>query len=145
MQQILLRNGPDLSGTWIFYKDDNMRISKLALAVVALTAMGTVSASADSFKRIKTEQEFNSIVVGKKLSWGGGTAVVQANGKTTGKLNKQGKYSGNWKFTKGFYCRNLVISGKETGTNCQTVEVSGNQLRLTRDQGKGSETILSMK
>lgn len=122
-----------------------MRISTIALTVFALTAASSIPAVAGDYKRIKTEQEFISIVVGKKLSWGGGTATVMANGKTTGRLKEQGKYSGNWVFSKGFYCRNLVIGGKETGTNCQTVEVSGNTLRLTRDQGKGQATVLSMK
>lgn len=122
-----------------------MRLSLMALTVATLTAVSAVPAVADDYKRIKTEQEFNSIVVGKTLTWGGGNAVVRAGGKTTGRLKKQGKYSGNWVFSKGFYCRNLVISGKETGTNCQVVEVSGKSLRMTRDQGKGSVTIMSMK
>lgn len=122
-----------------------MRISVMALTVLTLTAVGSVPAVADNFKRIKTAQEFNTEIVGKKLAWDGGTAVVYADGKTKGRLKKQGKYSGSWVFSKGFYCRNLVIDGKETGTNCQTVEVAGKKARFTRDQGKGRVTILSLK
>jgi len=122
-----------------------MRFSLMALTFATMTAVGAVPVMADNYKRIKTEQDFNTIVVGKKLAWEGGTATIRANGKTTGRLRKQGKYSGSWVFTKGFYCRNLVIGGEETGTNCQTVEVSGKSIRLTRDQGKGRVTIVSMK
>ena len=122
-----------------------MRTSIFAFSIFALVTASALPALADSFKRIKTAEEFNSLVVGKKITWDGGTAMLHANGKAEGKLKKQGKYTGNWAFSKGFYCRNLVIKKKETGTNCQTVEIDGNKMRLTRDQGKGKATVFSLK
>ncbi|WP_187431249.1 hypothetical protein ROLI_027920 [Roseobacter fucihabitans] len=122
-----------------------MRTSIFAISVVVLVTTSALPALAGNFKRIKSAEEFTALVVGKKIEWDGGTAMIHANGKTDGKLKKQGKYAGNWVFSKGFYCRNLVINKKETGTNCQTVEIDGNSMRLTRDQGKGQSTVLSLK
>jgi len=122
-----------------------MRISTISLSVIMLTIISSLPALADDFKRIKTPAEFNEMVVDKKLVWGGGTATVRANGKTDGTLKKQGKYYGNWVFQKGFYCRNLIIQKKETGTNCQLVEINGNKVRFTRNQGKGHVTLLSIE
>ena len=122
-----------------------MRMSILAISAIAFVTTSALPALADNFKRIKSAEEFNALVVGKTLEWDGGTAIVYTNGKTNGKLKKQGKYTGSWVFSKGFYCRNLVIEKKETGTNCQTVEIDGNKMRLTRDQGKGQVTLISLK
>jgi hypothetical protein len=122
-----------------------MRTSVFAFSLIALVTTGSLPALADNFKRIKSAEEFNAMVVGKTIDWDGGTAVLYANGKTDGKLKKQGKYTGNWVFSKGFYCRNLVINKKETGTDCQTVEIDGNKMRLTRNQGKGQATVFSLK
>lgn len=121
-----------------------MRTSVFVFSLIALVTTSAMPALADNFKPIKTAEEFNALVVGKKINWDGGTAMIYASGKTDGKLKKQGKYSGNWAFSKGFYCRNLVIKKKETGTNCQTVEIDGNRMRLTRDQGKGQATVFSL-
>ncbi|MEP3785407.1 hypothetical protein [Ascidiaceihabitans sp.] len=122
-----------------------MRTSIIAFSIFALVGTSGVPALADNFKRIKTSEEFSALVVGKKITWPGGTAFIRPNGKTDGRLKKQGKYVGNWTFTKGFYCRNLVIKKEATGTNCQIVEIDGNKLRFTRDQGKGATNIVTLK
>lgn len=79
-----------------------MRKSTIAFSIFALVATTAIPALADNFKRIKTSDEFSALVVGKKITWDGGFAVIRANGKTDGRLKKQGKYVGNWTFTKGF-------------------------------------------
>ena len=122
-----------------------MRTSIFALSIIALVTTSGLPALADGFKQIKTAEKFNTLVVGKKITWDGGSAVDYANGKTDGKLKKQGKYYGNWAFSKGYYCRNLIVQNKETGTNCQKVEIDGNELRMTRDKGKGRATVFSLK
>lgn len=109
---------------------------------VALPTM----ASAD-YKRIRKAADFNAHVVGKKITFDGGWGIVHADGKTHGQVTrpKKNKYYGAWTWSRGYYCRNLVIGGTETGTNCQLVEVDGNKLRLTRDKGKGRVTEATMK
>ncbi|MGH1577504.1 hypothetical protein [Planktotalea sp.] len=115
--------------------------------VLAATAIALFVASpsyAQNFKRVTKEADFRAIFVGKNLSFPGGTAVIHANGKTDGKLDKKGKYHGVWAWQKRFYCRNLVIGGKETGTNCQKIEIDGNTARFTRDQGKGRVSVITI-
>ena len=115
-----------------------------AVALGCLVVFPTMSA-ADSFKRIRKAADFSNQVVGRNLVFEHGTAIIHKNGKTSGKLKRDGKYYGSWVWQNGFYCRNLVIKGKETGTNCQKVEISGKQLRLTRDKGEGQVTNLTIK
>jgi hypothetical protein len=110
---------------------------------IVLTLLSTPVAFADSYKRIKKAADFNAIVVDKNLAFGPNTAIICSNGKTDGKLKKQGKYYGAWAWQNGYYCRNLVINKKETGTNCQLVEFDGKQLRFTKDKGKGGVTNLT--
>ena len=120
---------------------------KLHLRALALSVLVTVPTlvTADSFKRTSKEADFVAQVVGRTLVFVHGTAIVRANGKTDGKLKQTGKYHGAWVWRGGYYCRNLVISGKETGTNCQKVEIDGNKLRMTLDKGKGRVTDLVIK
>ncbi|OJI94994.1 hypothetical protein LY10_04199 [Planktotalea frisia] len=114
-------------------------------SVLAATLLTTTMAYADGFKRIKKAADFETLVIGKTLNFEGGNAVIKADGKTSGKLKKQGKYHGAWAWQNGYYCRNLIISGKETGTNCQLAEWNGKNLRLTRDKGKGRVTMIAIK
>ncbi len=122
-----------------------MRYSILSASVAALIMVSAAPTLAENFKRIKKAEDFNAMVVGKKLTWDDGTGIVNADGTTSGKTNSVGKYYGNWVWQKGYYCRNLIIKGKETGTNCQKVEVDGANARFTRDKGKGRVTMISMK
>ncbi len=116
----------------------------LISTAIAVALLSTTAATAQSFKRVTKEADFQAIFVGKNLSFPGGTAVIHANGKTDGKLDKKGKYHGVWAWQKRFYCRNLVIGGKETGTDCQKVEFNGTSARFIREKGKGRVTEITI-
>lgn len=122
-----------------------MRYSILSASVAALIMVSAAPTLAENFKRIKKAEDFNALIVGKTIVWDGGSGVVHADGTTKGKLDKSGKYYGNWVWNGGYYCRNLIIKGKETGTNCQKIEVDGANARFTRDKGKGRETLAVLK
>ena len=115
-------------------------VKKLFTASVLLAAL-SLPALADSFKRIKSEDDFRAMVVGRTITFDGGSSIINADGSTTGKLNDRGDYYGAWQWSGGYYCRNLVIEGSETGTNCLKMEISGDTLRFTRDRGKGRVAI----
>ncbi|MCT4558604.1 MAG: hypothetical protein N4A61_11175 [Pelagimonas sp.] len=123
----------------IIFQADNSR--RLFLATVAFVG----PAHADIYKRIDTAADFNTHIVDKKLVFEHGTARIRADGSTGGRLKKQGKFYGNWIWQSGYYCRNLVIAGEQTGTDCQLVEVSGNTARFTRNRGGGYTTHIDIK
>ena len=108
----------------------------IATSAVLITLI-TTGAFADSYKRIKFEADFRAQVVGKTITFDGGTAVINADGTTNGTITGKGAYYGAWQWNNGYYCRNLVIEGSETGTNCLKVETTGDMVRMTYDQGKG--------
>lgn len=112
------------------------------LACFAGLAMSPAMAA--SFKRIKSAEDFNSKVVGQKLTSEAGFFIIEASGKISGELNKH-KAVGAWKWNQGFWCRTIKIGARDLGSNCQTIEVTQDQVKFTRDQGKGDETIFNLK
>lgn len=110
-----------------------------------LTGAALVAASASAWERIQTEQSFRDQVVGHRLVVDGhGHAVINADGSVSGRWDNQ-RVRGNWVWHDGYYCRNLLIGGNETGTNCQKIEIQGTQYRATNDRGQGSATISQME
>lgn len=121
-----------------------MKMKIYSFVFIGLAVMIPTSSFAD-YKRINNADSFTAQVVGKKITFEGGNAIIHANGKTNGRLNKKGKYRGAWVWRNGFYCRNLIIENKETGTKCLKVEIDGVKLRMTMDKGKGRVTEATMK
>ena len=112
----------------------------LLSAALVIASISAAPAFADKWKTIRTEADFRSQVVDKKVTWNGNWGIINADGTAEGKLQKQGAYEGNWVWSGRFYCRNFVIGGKATGTNCAKVEISGDKVRFLNDKGKGRVT-----
>lgn len=110
------------------------------LFLVALSA-GT----AQAWERIDTEAAYRAQVVGnRQVVAGSGHAVVQPDGTVTGEWNGQ-PVSGNWSWNDGYYCRSLRIGNTDTGSNCQLIEVEGNQIRSTNDRGQGRNVTATLE
>ncbi|MDU8928740.1 hypothetical protein RXV86_15215 [Alisedimentitalea sp. MJ-SS2] len=120
-----------------------MRIKALLLSI----ALATPTAALAEFTRIETSEQFNDQVVGRVITFSVGTTLIHADGTTEGSLTKPQEvdYTGTWTWEDGFYCRNLVIDGDETGVICMQVEVDGNNLRLIRDKGEGRAYSATME
>ncbi|MCA0905858.1 hypothetical protein LCM27_05555 [Ruegeria marisrubri] len=120
-----------------------MKHTILFLAVAGTLAIAG-AAHAD-YKRIKTAKQFNSDIVGKKLTdEQGNVFVANADGTISAKLKSGKKFSGTWVWNKKFWCRNGVLDGKALGTDCQLWEIDGATARMTREKGKGKTTIYSI-
>ena len=117
----------------------------LSISCVAVLTMTSASALADGWKTIRKEADFREMVVGKNLAWNGNTGIINADGTAAGTLKEQGAYKGNWVWSGRFYCRNFIIGGKATGTNCAKVEVSDTGVRFLNNKGKGrvTETVFN--
>ena len=112
-----------------------MRIATLLLSL----AFAAPTVAQAEFTRIETLEDFKAQVVGRVITFSVGTTLIHADGTTEGSVTqpKVVDYTGTWTWEDGFYCRNLVIDGDETGVTCMQVEVDGQNLRLIRDRGEG--------
>ncbi len=100
------------------------------------------SAQAQGWQRITTEQQYRERIVGRQiLTTEGNRFTSHADGRLTGEWGGQ-RMVGGWQWHQGFYCRNVRVgSHPETGTDCQLVEIRGNDVRKTRNQGRGEAGI----
>ena len=118
-----------------------MRNSVLAL----IATLVAVPALASDFQRVQDRKSFVSLIEDRNLTRFGIRLSVSDDGKITGRAFGR-KVSGDWKWDKGYFCRDLFLNGDVLdGNNCQTVQVSGDTLRFTSDRGRGDFADLRLK
>ena len=120
-------------------------IRTLICTAAIATALPAADAWAQSWQRIKTEQQFRDLVVGRTGVSEGHRVKVHANGRMSGNIKGRGKINGAWAWSGSFWCRNLNVGGEALGQNCQTVHISGNQVRYTQDKGRGRASVWTLK
>ncbi|WP_425045120.1 hypothetical protein [Primorskyibacter sp. S87] len=126
---------------------DWRKMIRLATVIVAASTLfvNATEATAENWKRIKTEADFMNIVVGKSLSGDFGKAKIKANGTGSGKTTR-GQYKINWVWDNGRYCRNFRFGNKEpTGTICAHIDVAGNKVQFSNTSGKKTVSVWTMK
>ncbi|WP_171175770.1 hypothetical protein [Ruegeria sp. HKCCD8929] len=112
-----------------------MKILTLSLLSLSLAIAG--NAALADFKAVKKEAQFRQQIVDRKLTDAKGNwTIIKSDGTQSGKFNGN-TYTGSWKWSGRYWCRNGVIGGRELGTNCLLVEIDGSTTRFTRDKGKG--------
>ena len=121
-----------------------MFIARVAAASVLSFSTLFISPSADAgeFRQIKTEAEFRKLVVGKKITLGDNHFTVRRNGSLKGNFGGNA-LKGAWQWRGEYWCRTLTTHTKNT--DCQLWEVSGKQIRATRDKGKGKSFTYTYK
>ncbi|MDE0968822.1 MAG: dihydrodipicolinate reductase [Octadecabacter sp.] len=103
-------------------------------------------ANAKAFERISDRDAFVDAVDGKNLRIAlyGLTLNVLANGSIAGRAVGW-SISGTWIWEDGYFCRDMDWSGTAIKYNCQLVELSGDRIRFTVDQGDGSYAVLRIR
>lgn len=100
---------------------------------------------AAAWERITTAQQFLDRVAGRTfVTETGNTFTSHPDGRVTGTWGGN-EMTGRWEWHSGFWCRNVRVGGQESGTDCQTLELRGNQLRSTRDQGRGEAAVSTLR
>ena len=99
--------------------------------------------NAKAFERIRDRNTFVDAVDGKdlRIAFYGLTLNVSADGSIAGRAIGWG-ISGTWIWEDGYFCRDMDWSGTAIEYNCQLVELSGDRIRFTVDQGDGSDAVL---
>ncbi len=117
-------------------------------AIVALScSFGLLAAealAAEEFRTVKDQDTFLTVVTGKKLTRFGIELDVTPEGEIKGRAFGQ-SVTGAWRWSDGYFCRDLYFGKRDLGPNCQVVQVSGEVVRFIADQGKGDFADLELE
>ncbi len=118
----------------------------LRLIVLTLSLFIALPAAAQAFDRISDRTTFVNTVDGKDLNIGlyGLTLNVRADGTISGRAVGW-DVTGAWSWEDGYFCRDMDWSGYAIEYNCQLVEVNGDRIRFTVDQGAGDDAVLRIR
>ena len=122
-----------------------MKVTFSALAALALAAAAISTpetAEAQGWERVITEQQFRDRIVDRRIVTPEGNSFTpHADGSVTGQWGGQ-PMVGGWQWYQGMWCRNVRVGqSPEIGTDCQLIELLGNEIRSTRDQGRGEPGV----
>lgn len=114
-----------------------------ALSAALLAALPAV---AHAYERISDRATFLSTVGGKdlKIALYGLTLNVREDGSISGRAAGW-DITGSWAWQDGYFCRDMDWSGYPIDYNCQLVEVDGDRIRFTVDQGAGDDAVLRIR
>jgi hypothetical protein len=103
-------------------------------------------ATVAAFERISDRNTFLQTVNGKDLRIGmyGLSLNVRADGTISGRAAGW-DITGSWSWKNGYFCRDMDWSGYPIEYNCQLVEVNGDRIRFTVDQGAGDDAVLRIR
>ena len=113
------------------------------LRLCSVLFLMTLPVAAQAFDRISDRSTFMQTVGGKELRIAlyGLTLNVKDDGTITGRAVGAG-ITGTWSWQDGYFCRVMDWSGYAIDYNCQLVEVDGDLIRFTVDQGAGDDAVL---
>jgi len=118
----------------------------LRTLALTLTFLFALPVSALAYERISDRATFVATVGDKdlKIALYGLTLNVRDNGTITGRAAGW-DISGSWTWENGYFCRDMDWSGYPIEYNCQLVEVNGDRIRFTVDQGAGDDAVLRIR
>jgi hypothetical protein len=114
-------------------------------AICALTlAIIAAPAAAQAFDTITSRDAFVAAISGRDLTRFGITIAVSQGGAINGRAFGF-PVTGAWNWQNGYFCRDLYWGEDPLGPNCQAVQIKGNTIRFTSDQGKGRSADLTIE
>jgi hypothetical protein len=116
-----------------------------AIAGALLTTMiSTDVAGAEAFNVVPSRDTFVSLVQGRELRRFGIRLTVTPDGAIRGRAFGT-DVTGQWDWNNGYFCRDLFFGEEDLGFNCQLVQINGETLRFTTDQGQGIYADLTLR
>lgn len=114
--------------------------------VCAMMMVASATSANAEFRPVSDRPEFLQLMGGRDLTnrLYNLTIAVAPSGQITG--NAMGwDITGSWDWRGGFFCREMAWGGDEIPYNCQLVEVDGDQMRFTVDQGAGDSASFRLR
>ncbi|SEW45209.1 hypothetical protein SAMN04488515_3303 [Cognatiyoonia koreensis] len=111
-----------------------------------LAIMSAAPAAAQDYRPVTDKAEFLSLLAGKNLSnrLYAVNLAVSPDGTIAG-TGAGWDITGTWSWQDGFFCREMSWGGDPIPYNCQLVEVAGNDMRFTIDQGAGDSASFRLR
>lgn len=114
-----------------------------ALLGAAIATLGTLAAAETVPLRVETRAAFLDLVTERQLTRLGVSLEVRGDGEIAGRVLGR-DVRGTWEWRDGFFCRDFM--GEDLlGYDCQTVELRGDRLRFTADEGSGQTLDLRLR
>lgn len=113
---------------------------------MSFALLASLPAAAHAYERISDRDTFVNTVDGRdlKIALYGLTLNVNSDGSINGRAAGW-DVVGTWSWDNGYFCRNMDWSGYAIEYNCQLVEVQGDRIRFTVDQGAGDDAVLRIR
>jgi hypothetical protein len=93
------------------------------------------------FTRV-TEEILLTQIVDRKMTVAGDTFTINSDGTLVGTFN--GGITGTWQWVDGFWCREIPTLERKP-SDCQLMEIAGNQVKSTRDKGEGRVFVATIE
>jgi hypothetical protein len=102
------------------------------------------AASAENMSVVSSRDTFVALVQDRELRRFGIRLSVTPDGEINGRAFGT-PVTGEWNWDGGYFCRDLFFGDEDLGFNCQLVQVNGETLRFTSDQGTGMSADLTLR
>ena len=114
-----------------------------AAATALLLSAGPALAE---YRPVTDKAEFLGLIAGKALTnrLYNLTLSVSPDGQIAGSALGW-EVTGSWAWQDGFFCREMAWGGDPIPYNCQLVEVDGDEMRFTVDQGAGDSASFRLR
>ncbi len=119
-------------------------LSQVCIAGVVAVTVSTTLASAEEYKQITKKAEFAKTAIDKKLVANWGWMRAGSDGRVSG-VSDGSSISGTWKWKGPYYCRDIRFGDTKTGYGCLSVYVSGDNIVLILDKGKGMQVPMKIR
>ena len=118
----------------------------MTAAALTLSLALAEPALAQGYEPVTDEATFLSLVDGKTLNIAlyGLTLEVTPDGQIGGSALGS-PVTGTWSWQDGYFCREMAWGEDPIEYNCQLVELSGDLLRFTTDQGSGESASFRIR
>ncbi|MEY1557704.1 dihydrodipicolinate reductase [Yoonia sp. R2331] len=119
---------------------------KTALTIAAITVGLALPAEAQDYRPVTDQSEFLALIADRSLTnrLYNLSLDVAPSGQIAGSAMGW-DVTGTWSWQGGFFCREMAWGGDPIPYNCQLVEVAGNEMRFTTDQGAGDSASFRLR
>lgn len=97
--------------------------------------------SETAWRRVETEEMFRQAFADKVLISEGMRFTIHSDGRISGRIGNS-LLTGTWHWRDRYFCRTAELDGENLGLDCEIIEMLGNQMRYTRDEGNGDTTVV---
>ncbi len=111
---------------------------------LALGMLVPEKTEAEQFDTVQSRDGFVGLIGGRELRRTGIRLNVTPDGQIVGSAFGIA-VTGAWTWDGGYFCRDLFFGDRDLGYNCQRVQVNGETMRFTSDQGTGDFADLTLR